>query len=78
MSLKEKLLIIFLSIVISFVGFNLIASSYAGLLNEAYEACYETIKSNLAECEVNSDQIPNHDEKALEFTHPSQDHSNSK
>jgi hypothetical protein len=78
MSIKEKLLIIFLSIVISFVGFNLIASSYAGLLNEAYEACYETMKSNLAECEVNSHQIPNHDEKGLKFTRPGQDHSNSK
>ncbi len=57
MSIKEKLLIIFLSIVISFVGFNLIASSYAGLLNEAYDACYEAIISNLAKCEINSHPI---------------------
>jgi len=78
MSIKEKLLIIFVSIVISFVGFNLIASPYAGLLNEAYEACYETIKSNLAKCEVNFHQIPNHDERASQFTRPSQDRSNSK
>lgn len=78
MNIKEKLLILFLSIVVSFVGFNLIASSYAGLLNEAYEACYETIKSNLDKYEVNSDQSPNHDERALQFTRPNQDYSNSK
>jgi hypothetical protein len=70
MSIKEKLLIIFLSIVISFLGFNLIAASYAGLLNGANKACYETIKSNLAEREVNSHQILNPDERALEFTRP--------
>ena len=78
MSIKEKLLIILLSVVLSFVGFNLIASSYAGLLNEAYEACYETAKSNLAKCEVNSDRIPNHDERALEFTAANQGLSNPK
>ncbi len=78
MSIKEKLLIIFLAIVISFVGFNLIASSYASLLNEANGPCYETIMNNLAGCEVNSDQIPDRNEKALKFTHFNQDLSNSK
>ena len=68
MRIKEKLLIIFLSIVISFLGFNVIAASYAGLLNGANEACYETVKSCLAKGEVNSHQSPNHDERALQFT----------
>ena len=45
MSIKEKLLIIFMSIVVSFVGFNLIASSYAWPLDGANEGRGETIKS---------------------------------
>ncbi len=78
MSIKEKLLIIFLAIVISFVGFNLIASSYAGLLNEANGPCHEAIMNNLAGGEFNSDQIPDHNEKALKFTYFNQYLSNSK
>lgn len=78
MSIKEKLLILFVSIVVSFVGFNLIASSYAWLLNGANEACYETIKSYLAKGEVNSHQSPNHDDSALQFTRFNPDCSNSK
>ncbi len=54
MSIKEKLSILFLSILLSFAGFNLIASSYAGPLNGADDACYETIKSFLAKGEINS------------------------
>lgn len=61
MSIKEKLLILFVSIFVSFAGFNLIASSYAGLLNGANDACYETIKSYLDKGEVNSHQSPNHE-----------------
>ncbi len=78
MSIKEKLLIIFVSIFVSFAGFNLIASSYASLLNGANEACYETTKSYLAEGEVNSHQSPNHDDRALQFTRSNPDCSNSK
>ena len=47
MSIKEKLLILFVSIFVSFAGFNLIASSYAGLPNGANDACYKTIQSYL-------------------------------
>ncbi len=61
MSIKEKLLILFLSIFLSFAGFNLIASSYAGPLNGANGASCETIKSYLAKGEVNSQQSPNHE-----------------
>ncbi len=78
MSIKEKLLILFLSIFVSFVGFNLIDSSYAGLLIVANEASCETIKSYLAKCEVNSHQSPNHDDRALQFTSFNPDCSNSK
>ncbi len=45
MSIKEKLLVLFVSIFMSFVGFNMIATSYASLLNGANEARCETIKS---------------------------------
>ena len=78
MSIKEKLLIIFMSIVVSFVGFNLIASSYAWPLNGANEARYEIIKSYLDKGEVNSHQSPNHDVRALQFTPFKPDCSNSK
>jgi hypothetical protein len=77
MSIKEKLLILFLSIFMSFAGFNLIASSYAGPLNGANEARYETIKSYLAKGEVNSHQSPNHDERALQLAPFNSDCSNS-
>ncbi len=59
MRIKEKLLILFVSIFVSFAGFNMIASSYASLLNGANEARCETIKSCLAKGEVNSQQSPN-------------------
>jgi len=78
MSIKEKLLIIFVSFFVSFVGFNLIASSYASLLNGANDSCYEITKSYLAKCEVNSHQSPNHDDWALQFTPFNPDCSNSK
>ncbi len=61
MSIKEKLLILIVSIFMSFAGFNLIASSYAGPLNGANDACYEIIRSYLAKGEVNSYQSPNHE-----------------
>ena len=78
MSIKEKLLIIFVSIFVSFVGFNLIASSYASLLNGANEARCETTKSYQAKGEVNSHQSPDHDDRALQFTPFKPDCSNSK
>ncbi len=68
MSIKEKLLILFVSIFVSISGFNLIASSYASLLNGANEARCETTKSYLAKCEVNSHQSPNHDDRDLQLT----------
>ena len=52
MSIKEKLLILFVSIFVSFAGFNLIASSYASPLDGANEARCETIKSYLGKSEV--------------------------
>ncbi len=48
MSIRDKLLILFVSIFVSFAGFNLIASSYVGQLDGANDACYETTKSYLA------------------------------
>ncbi len=48
MRIKERLLILLVSLFMSFVGFNLIASSYASLQNGANEARCETIKSYLA------------------------------
>ncbi len=78
MRIKEKLLIIFLSIVMSFAGFNLIASSYAGLLNGTNDACYETINSYLTKGKVNSLTSPNHDDRALQSTPFNPDCSHSK
>ncbi len=78
MSIKEKFLIIFMSTVASFVGFNLIASSYASLLNGAIEARYDITRSCLAKGEVNSHQSPNHDVRTLQFTPFKPDCSNSK
>jgi hypothetical protein len=78
MRIKEKLLILFVSILVSFSGFNLIASSYAGPLNGANEASCETIKSYLAKGEVNSHKSPNHDERALQLAPFNPDCSNSK
>ncbi len=78
MSIKEKLLILFVSIFVSFAGFNLIASSYASLLNGANEARCETTKSYLAKCEVNSHQSPYHDDRDLQLTAFNSDCSISK
>ncbi len=78
MSIKEKLLILFVSIFVSFAGFNLIASSYDGLLNGANDACYETINSYLVKGEVNSHQSPNHDDRALQSAPFNPDCSHSK
>lgn len=78
MRIKEKLLVLFVSIFVSFAGFNLIASSYAGLLNGANDACYETIQSYLTKGEINSHQSPNHDDRVLHFTTFSPDCSSSK
>ncbi len=78
MRIKQKLLVLFVSIFVSFAGFNLIASSYAGLLNGANDACYETIQSYLTKGEVNSHQSPNHDDRVLHFTTFNTDCSSSK
>ena len=78
MSIKEKLLVLFVSIFMSFVGFNMIATSYASLLNGANEARCETTKSYLAKCEVNSQQSPNHDDRALQSAPFNPDCSHSK
>ena len=78
MRIKEKLLILFVSILVSFSGFNLIASSYAWLLNGANDARYETINSYLAKGEVNSHQSPNHDDRVLQLTPFNPDCSDSK
>ncbi len=61
MRIKEKLLILFVSILVSFSGFNLIASSYAWLLNGANDACYEATNSYRGKGEVNSHQSPNNE-----------------
>lgn len=78
MRIKQKLLVLFVSIFVSFAGFNLIASSYAGLLNSANDACYETINSYLAKGKVNSRQSPNHDDRALQSAPFNPDCSHSK
>ena len=68
MSIREKLLVLFVAFFVSFIGFNLIAASYAWLLNGANEARYETIKSYQAKGEVNSHQSPNCDDGTRQFT----------
>lgn len=78
MSIKEKLFILFVSIFVSFAGFNMIATSYASLLNGANEARCETTKSYLAKGEVNSQQSPNHDDRALQSIPFNPDCSHSK
>jgi hypothetical protein len=68
MKFKEKLLILFVAVFVSVLGFNLIASPFAELLMVAREAGNETFESHLAKGEVNSHQSPNHDDRALQFT----------
>ena len=58
MKFKEKLLILIVAVIVSVLGFNLIASSYVCLLKAANEACYETIESHQTRCDVHSHQSP--------------------
>jgi hypothetical protein len=54
MRFREKVLILFLAICVSVMGFNLIASSSVSLLKAARASGYEPIQSNLAKCDSNS------------------------
>jgi len=54
MKFKEKLLILSVAVVLSLLGFNLIASSSVCLLKIAKEAGYETIESYFANCDADA------------------------
>jgi hypothetical protein len=68
MKFKEKILILFIAVVVSVLGFNLIASSSVCLLKVAKEAGNESIESYLTKC----------DDKASQFARLSPDSRNSK
>jgi hypothetical protein len=53
----EKILILFLAICVSVLGFNLIASSSVCLLTTASAAGYEPLQNSLRMCDANHDQI---------------------
>jgi hypothetical protein len=54
MKFKAKLLILSVAIVVSLLGFNLIASPWLCLLRTAKEAGYETIESYRVNCDADT------------------------
>ncbi|UCE42148.1 MAG: hypothetical protein JSV17_04025 [Candidatus Aminicenantes bacterium] len=53
MRFREKLLILFVAVILSFLGFYLISSSFAELHTLARERDTDQSESYLAECDVN-------------------------
>jgi hypothetical protein len=58
MRFREKLLILFIAVVVTLLGFNLIASDAAHFLQETKEAGYEWINSDLSKLDAETHQIP--------------------
>jgi len=58
MKFREKLLVLFIAVVVSVLGFNLIASSTVFLLKVAKEAGYETMESYLSKCDADAYRTP--------------------
>lgn len=69
MRFYEKILILFVAICVSVLGFNLIASSSVYLLKTAKEAGYEPIQNSYAKCDANlsSLELNANTEKQLQF-----------
>lgn len=63
MRFKEKLVILFIAVILSLLGFNLIASSSVCLLKIAKEAGYEEIDSYLTRCDSDAYRIVHLDNK---------------
>jgi hypothetical protein len=71
MRFREKVLVFFVAICVSVLGFNLIASSSVDLLKTARAAGYEHIQSYLAKCNSDANQSKYITQKASQFDQPS-------
>ena len=71
MRFREKVLVLFVAICVSVLGFNLIASSSVDLLKTARAAGYESIQCYLAKCNANFDQSEIITHEASHLTNPS-------
>ncbi len=58
MRFREKFLILFIAVVVTILGFNLIASDAVHMLQESNAAGHECIDSYLVELDVKIHQIP--------------------
>jgi hypothetical protein len=65
MKFKEKLLIFILAVVLSVLGFNLIASSSVNLLKAAKEAGFEAIEKNQAGGDVDAYRARRSNDQAI-------------
>ncbi len=70
MKFKGKLLVLFVAVVVSLLGFNLIASSSVCLLKIAKEAGYEAIESYRVNCDADTYRIRYIEDKASQFNCP--------
>jgi len=71
MRFREKVLVLFLAVCLSVLGFNLIASSSVYLLKTARAAGYESIHNFLAQCDDNIDHSEYITQKASHLKQPS-------
>jgi hypothetical protein len=78
MRFKEKLLILFIAVIISLLGFNLIASSSVCLLKVAKEAGYEEINSHLTRYDSDAHRTMHLDDKVSLLAHQKPDPCRSK
>ena len=67
----EKVLVLFVAICVSVLGFNLIASSSVDLLTTARAAGYERIQTYLAKCNSDANQNEYITQNASQFDQPS-------
>jgi len=58
MRFREKFLILFIAVVVTILGFNLISSDAVHMLQESNAASHEYIDSYLVELDVKIHQIP--------------------
>lgn len=64
---KKKLLILFIAVVLSLLGFNLITSPSVCLLKIAKEAGYDTIESYRVNCDADTYRARYIEDKASQF-----------
>ncbi len=58
MRFREKFLILFIAVVVTILGFNMIASDAVHMLHESSTAGHECIDSYLVEFDAETHQIP--------------------